>query len=77
MILRLAFALRLHWKRLALGAFLAWLAVNCFFVVLFVVLESRHVAYDDYDVALAAQVLLMAAIPGGALIGYATRGGRS
>lgn len=64
---------RRHWKRITIGAVLAWVAVNTFLIALFVLLESQHYRYDDYEVARFAQALLMFSLPAGALIGYATR----
>lgn len=70
---RFAQSLGRHWRRVAAGALLAWLFVIVSLAWLTLALEARHVRYVYYDLALGQAVLLVVAIPGGALIGYATR----
>jgi uncharacterized membrane protein (DUF4010 family) len=70
---RFATAIGRHWKRLVLGATLAWLCAIIFFIGLFVVLEATHQKYKDYDLAMFQMAVLLFSFPAGALIAYGRR----
>jgi predicted membrane protein len=70
---RFSVAVRRYWKRITIGAMLAWLLVNAFLVALVFFLEARQYRYDDYDLAYFAYFLLIASFPIGALFAYGLR----
>lgn len=72
-IFRFSTAIGRYWKRLLVGAVLAWVAVNAFLIALLVVMESQHFHYEYYDFAQLAQALLLFSFPAGALLAYGRR----
>jgi hypothetical protein len=59
--------------RVLAGGFLAWVLVNVLWIGAFVYLESQHVTYTDYDLALLIYTTLIIAWPIGGLWAWMSR----
>lgn len=73
MIQKVIAGLRRHWLRLLVGGIAMWLVANGFWILMFVYLESQHVRYSDYDLALVIYATLLLSWPLGVMWAWMRR----